>query len=151
MNTRLTNRCAPAGLRSGRIAALSDDKARDIRESFIMKIISHTMCLIVAIAVSATTGSAAGHSEKKMLAEAKVDRTHAERIAIGAAHGGNIKSGEIERGKGHLVWSFDIVRPNTSTITEVLIDAATGKVVSVQNENAAKEAAEARAQARKKH
>ena len=67
-----------------------------------------------------------------MLAEAKVDRTHAERIAIGAAHGGKVKSGQIERYKGHLVWSFDIVRPNTSAIAEVLIDAATGKVVSVQ-------------------
>lgn len=86
-----------------------------------------------------------------MLAEAKVDRTHAEKIAIGAAHGGKIKSSEIEREKGHLVWSFDIAKPNTSTITEVLVDAKTGKILSVQNENAAKEAAEARAEAPKKH
>ncbi len=106
--------------------------------------------LLAVIALSTATAVAAAQPDKKLLAEAKVDRTHAEMIAIGAAHGGKTKSAELEREKGHLVWSFDIAKPHASTITEVLVDAKTGKVLSVQNENAAKEAAEARAEAHQK-
>lgn len=116
-----------------------------------MKIPSFAITNVVVIAALTASTFAAGESEKKMFAEAKVDRTHAEKIAMSAAHGGKIKNGEIEREKGHLVWSFDIAKPNTSTITEVLVDAATGKIVSVENENAQKEAAEARAEAHEKH
>ncbi len=82
--------------------------------------------------------------------EAKVDRMHAERIALANSRGGTIKSGELEREKGRLVWSFDIAKPNTSTITEVMLDAKTGKFLSKQTENPAQQAAEAKADAKKK-
>ena len=118
-----------------------------------MKIISRrTAAVVAAIALSSTSGFAAGSSQTRMLRDAKVDRTHAEGVALGVARGGTIKTSEIEREHGRLVWSFDIAMPNTRDITEVLVDAKTGKVVSVQKENAAKEAAEARAEAKdKKH
>lgn len=115
-----------------------------------MKIPSFAITNVVVIAALTASTFAAGESEKKMFAEAKIDRTHAENIAMSAAHGGTIKSGELEREKGHLVWSFDIVKPNTSGITEVLLDAKTGKILAVQKENAAHEAAEAKAEAREK-
>ena len=42
---------------------------------------------------------------------------------------------------GKLVYSFDI-RNKKGTITEVQVDAKTGKIVSVEEEDAEKEAAE---------
>ena len=123
-----------------------------MRECFGMKIMFIAgMCGFAAIAMLPASWLAAGQSEKKMLAEARIDRGRAERIALAKVHGGTIKSGEIEREKGHLVWFFDIAKPNKSTITEVLVDAKSGKIISVQQENAAKQAAEARADAREKH
>ncbi|MBA3962188.1 MAG: PepSY domain-containing protein [Chthoniobacterales bacterium] len=80
----------------------------------------------------------------------KFSRRQAEAIALRASHGGKIKDGEIEREKGHLVWSFDIAKPKISAITEVLVDARTGKVISAQEENSAQQAAEAKADAQPK-
>jgi hypothetical protein len=52
---------------------------------------------------------------------------------------------EIENEKGHLVWSFDIAKPNTKDITEILIDAQTGKIISIQTESPRDQAQEAAA------
>ena len=60
----------------------------------------------------------------------------------GAPHG-TIKSAEIENERGKLVWSFDISTPGTRDITEVLVDANTGTIVSVARETLEQQAAEA--------
>ncbi len=54
-----------------------------------------------------------------------------------------MKEGELEEENGKLVWSFDIARPGTRNITEVQVDAITGKVVSTKIETPKHEAAEA--------
>lgn len=38
-----------------------------------------------------------------------------------------MKEAELEEELGKLVWSFDIARPGTRNITEVLVDAITGR------------------------
>jgi hypothetical protein len=43
------------------------------------------------------------------------------------------------------VWSFDIARPGTHDITEVLVDAKTGKIISTQIESPRDQAKEAAA------
>jgi Predicted membrane protein len=53
------------------------------------------------------------------------------KIALEQSPNGSIKSAEIENEKGHLVWSFDISEPGTRNITELLVDAKTGKIVSI--------------------
>jgi len=45
-----------------------------------------------------------------------------------------VQSSELEEEKGKLVWSFDIATPGTKDITEVLVDALTGQVVSTEKE-----------------
>jgi uncharacterized membrane protein YkoI len=54
---------------------------------------------------------------------------------------GKIKSSELEKEKGKMIYSFDI-RNTKGGITEVNIDAYTGKVIEVQVENAKDEARE---------
>ena len=86
---------------------------------------------------------AAQANETQLAKEAKITKAQAERIALAKVPKGNVKSAEIEREKGHLVWSFDIATPNTRDITEVLVDAKTGKIVSTQTESPRDQAQEA--------
>jgi len=46
---------------------------------------------------------------------------------------------------GRIVWSFDIARPGTRDITEILVDAKTGKIISTQTESPRDQAKEAAA------
>lgn len=89
---------------------------------------------ITALMALATT-KAADDSQKKMLKEAKVDRTHAEVIALGRVHGGGVKSSKIERSNGKLVWVFEIMMPNDPKLREVVVAADTGKVVSAKKKH----------------
>ena len=70
----------------------------------------------------------------------KIGKQKATEIATKQA-AGKIESSELEREKGKLVYSFDI-RTQKGTITEVQVDAYSGQVTSVEEENAEKEAAE---------
>jgi uncharacterized membrane protein YkoI len=102
--------------------------------------------LITILAASVLTGCVSEKCEKqhkeakqtRLMAQAKVSRADAEKIALTKVPGGTIKEGELEKEKGKLIWSFDLTTPDTKDITEVNVDAITGEVVSVEKE-AAKE------------
>ena len=84
------------------------------------------------------------------MAEAKVAKPDAEKIALGKVPNGTVKEAELEKEHGKLVWSFDITTPDTKDITEVGVDAITGDVVSVEKESAESEAKEAAGEKNKK-
>ena len=102
---------------------------------------------IIALAL-AFAGCAS--NEAQLAARAKVTRAQAEATALKKAPGGKVKEAELEEEGGQLVWSFDIARPGTRNITEVQVDAVTGKVVSTKIETPAHEAAEAAAEKAKR-
>ncbi len=79
-------------------------------------------------------------NEAELMKQAKITKADAEKIALKKANG-KVEEGELEMENGKLVYSFDI-RNKKGTITEVQVDAKTGKIVSVEEEDAAKEAAE---------
>lgn len=83
---------------------------------------------------------ASANSDAAMRKEAKISMKQARAIAVKAAPG-KVNSGELEREKGKLIYSFDI-RTAKHTITEVNVNAMDGTVVDTQVENAAKEASE---------
>ena len=62
---------------------------------------------------------------------------------------GTIKSSELEKEHGKMIYSFDI--RTTAGITEVNIDAITGAVIEVKAENAADEAKEKAEDKKEKH
>jgi len=64
--------------------------------------------------------------------EASVPKNQAEKTALAKVPQGTIKSGELEKENGHLVWSFDIAKPGTKDITEVQVDAKSGKIVEAE-------------------
>ena len=81
--------------------------------------------------------------------DARISMEKAREIALAKVKGGKIESGELEREHGRLIYSFDI-RTSKPGITEVNVNAITGKIVGVQKENAAKEAAEKKQEAKEK-
>ncbi|MEO6589946.1 MAG: PepSY domain-containing protein [Pyrinomonadaceae bacterium] len=108
-----------------------------------MNLIKHfklsAFLLIGLFAISANTVSA---QNKDLSKQTKITMEQARATAMTKASG-TIEGEELEKENGKLVYSFDI-RNAKGTITEVQVDAKTGKIVSVEEENAEKEAAEKR-------
>ncbi len=85
-------------------------------------------------------------TQAELQKQAKITMVEARAIALKSA-AGTIKSEELENEHGKLIYSFDISTGEPG-ITEVNIDALNGKVIAVQKENAAKEAAEKKQEAK---
>jgi len=102
-----------------------------------------TSILTLALLVVGIVGCATEAQEQaKLAAQAKVSRAAAEQTALSKVPGGTVKEAELEKEDGKLVWSFDITTPGAKDITEVLVDANSGAVVSVEKEKAEDEAKE---------
>ena len=100
---------------------------------------------VVSMLASVATVSAKGLSEAQLANQAKITKAQAQQIALAKVPHGIVKSAEIENEKGHLVWSFDIAKPKTKDITEILVDAKTGKIIATQIESLRDQAKEAAA------
>ena len=87
-------------------------------------------------------------SKPGLLARANVKPAAAEKTATARVHG-KIVSEELEEEHALLVYSFDIRVPKHAGIEEVQVNAMTGAIVSVEHEDAAAEAKEAKAEAKK--
>src|SRR4051794_35084110 len=96
-----------------------------------------TVFLFAAGLVLLTSGCAT--SNAKLKAQAQITEAQAREIALSKVPGGTIKTGELENEKGHLIWSFDIATPGTKDITEVNVEAKTGKIIAVDKESPARE------------
>jgi hypothetical protein len=104
------------------------------------KIITYAL-LICAVTAGGLAGCATEErKEADLQAQAKVSRAEAEKIALAKVPSGTIKEGEIEKEKGKLIRSFDVSTPGTADITEVNVDAVSGKVVSVEKESPSQQA-----------
>lgn len=78
-------------------------------------------------------------------ARATVSEAAARTTALAAVPSGTIRSAELETESGKLVWSFDIKGPQTSVITEIQVDANTGRVVSKRLESVSEQRKESQA------
>jgi hypothetical protein len=109
-----------------------------------------TCALLATLACGSLASGASARGEKNsgksLKSEAKISMKEARAKALEKVPGGRIKSSELEREKGKLIYSFDIRPAKGTGIDEVQIDAITGEVVSVQHETPASEAAEKRAE-----
>lgn len=111
----------------------------------------------LASAGSTLPAQAAGHKTKKvetqadLMKEARISMDSARAIALAKVPGATVKSGEIERENGRLIYSFDLETSGRSGIDEVNVNALTGKIVGkVQHEGPKTERKEARQEARER-
>ena len=103
--------------------------------------------LLALLALPAWGGDQSKDSQASLSKEAKITMEQAQKTAL-AKEPGKIKSKELEREKGRLIYSFDI--KTADGIHEVNIDAMTGEVVEDTVESAAAEAKEKAADKKQK-
>ncbi len=108
-----------------------------------MKTRISTAAIVLALICAGSLKAAS--SEKQLEKEAKITRNQAEHLALAKVSHGKVSTAELEREHGILIWSFDITQPGTRNISEVQVNAKTGKVVSVKTETPKDQAAEAAA------
>ena len=102
--------------------------------------------LLAAVVISGLPlPAAAAESQAELQGHAKITQAQAVQTALARVPDGKIQSAELEREDGKLVWSFDLARPGTKDITEVQVDAMSGKIVSVENETPKQQAQEKQA------
>ncbi len=77
-----------------------------------------------------------------LLAKAKLTHDDAEKIALKTVPNATVKGSELEMEDGILRWSFDLNTPGSKAVTEVGVDAVSGKVVENKVEKAEDEAKE---------
>ena len=99
--------------------------------------------LAFVAALGLSSAALGAPSEAELMKEAKVSKAQAEKTALAKVPNGAIKSEELEREHGRLIWSFDIGTNGKKNITEVQVDAKDGKIISVQTESPRYQAKEA--------
>ena len=96
-----------------------------------------SVAFVAVVAFTASISMAAEESQSALKKQATVTEAQARKSALTKVSKGTIKSSELEKENGKLIWSFDIAKSGTRNITEVQVDAKTGKIVSTQTETSA--------------
>lgn len=106
--------------------------------------VSLSLVLAMAAGSAAAQQSPLKIKEEKpgLLKTAKVAPAEAQQAAQAKFPAGTILSGEIERERGKLIYSFDIQLKGVKGIEEVNVDAMTGAIAGVEHENPKAEAKE---------
>jgi Predicted membrane protein len=91
--------------------------------------------IVLALAVSGPPSNLwAQQSGAELLQQARVTKHHAKKIALAKVNRGAIKCVALEKENGVLIWSVDIAQPPKKDLTDVWIDATTGKITAVEVE-----------------
>jgi hypothetical protein len=91
--------------------------------------------IALALATSWTPfNSWAQQSETELPKQARVTKHQAKKIALARVKRGAIKCVELEKEKGLLIWSVDIAQPPKKDLTDVWVDATTGKITAIKVE-----------------
>jgi uncharacterized membrane protein YkoI len=110
------------------------------------KIVLSLVGSAAAVALTAAATNGAEESQAVLKKQAKVTEAQARSTALAKVVNGTVKSSELEKELGKLIWSFDIATPKTQNIIEVQVDAKTGMIVSTHIETPAKQAQEAQSE-----
>jgi hypothetical protein len=107
--------------------------------------------IVLALATSWTPFNLwAQQSETELLKQARVTKHQAKKIALARVKRGAIKCVELERENGVLIWSVDIAQPPNKDLTDVWVDATTGRITAVEIETPITEKREVAEQKAKK-
>jgi hypothetical protein len=102
-----------------------------------------TLGLVLSIPIA----HAAQAFQTGLESEAKVTEAQAQAIALTKVPNGTVRSSELGTEHGQPIWSFDIAQPSVRGVTEVYVDAKSGKILLVKQDTLRqKEAGEAKAE-----
>ena len=109
--------------------------------------------LVLALALATTwppLNLRAQQSETELLKPSRVTKHQAKKIALTRVKRGAIKCVELETENGVLIWSVDIAQPPKKDVTDVWVDATSGKITAVELETPLTEKREVAEQKAKK-
>src|SRR6202140_937890 len=89
-------------------------------------------------------------SQETLQKEAKITEATARATALKEVPNGTVKSSELEREGGKLIYSYDITVPGKTGIDEVNVNAIDGTIVAKQHETPKAEKTEAVKEAKEK-
>ena len=89
-------------------------------------------------------------SQAALQKEAKISEETARATALKEVANGTVKSSELERENGKLIYSYDITVPGKTGVQEVNVNAIDGSVVANKHESAKTEKKEAAQEAKQK-
>jgi uncharacterized membrane protein YkoI len=92
----------------------------------------------------------AEESQAALQKEAKISEATARATALKEVPNGTVKSSELERENGKLIYSYDITVPGKTGIDEVNVNAIDGSIVAKQHETPKSEKKEAAQEAKEK-
>jgi hypothetical protein len=92
----------------------------------------------------------AQQSETELLKQARITKHQAKKIALARVRHGAIKCVELQKENGVLTWSVDVAQPRQKDLTDVWVDATTGKITAVEVETPITEKKEVAEQKAKK-
>ncbi|HEX9543868.1 MAG TPA: PepSY domain-containing protein [Pyrinomonadaceae bacterium] len=119
-----------------------------MKKNFVLTVLISAFLTGGPLVMAKSRGQEESANEAKLARQAKITKEQAQETALKRAPG-RVESAELEKEHGKLVYSFDI-RNAKGTIDEVQVSAITGKVVRVEHENKKQEAAEKKAEQKKK-
>ena len=90
------------------------------------------------------------NSQAALQKEAKISEATARATALKEVPNGTVKSSELERENGKLIYSYDITVPGKTGIDEVNVNAIDGSIVAKQHESPKTEKKEAVQEAKEK-
>lgn len=94
----------------------------------------------------------APETQEQLRAQTRISEDSARAIALAKVKNGTVKSTELERERGRVVYSVDVQVPGKAGYEEVNVSALTGKILSRKHESAKaeqkEEAKEAKAEAK---
>src|SRR4051794_37667559 len=101
-----------------------------------MKSLPRNLSLFIAIfgALGVCSSMAEDSVPAALKADAKITQEAATKTALAKVPNGKVRSVELEKENGKLIWSFDIATPKSKNITEVQVNAKTGEIVSTETE-----------------
>lgn len=102
-----------------------------------------TLVASLAIAGSAAAQKTKPETQAQLMRQAKISKSVATKTALSQVPGGKVKSSEIERENGKLIYSFEIKVAGKTGIEEINVDAITGNVVNHEHETPQAEKKEA--------
>ena len=117
---------------------------------YATRIAALTFAASLMAAGSASAQNTKPETQASLAREAKVTKLQATKTALAQVPGGKVRSSELEREKGKLIYSFDIKVAGKSGIEEINVDAMTGSIVAHEHEGAKAEKKEAAQESQEK-
>jgi len=108
----------------------------NLRRTLTLAFLAGTLAIPGSLFASNPQAKPAVHSDipADLAKQAKISLEAARATALAKVPGGEVRSEELEKEHGKLIYSFDIVVPGKTGVEEVNVSAISGKVLSVHHE-----------------